>query len=297
MTSYRDVYYASPDGLRLHARDYGDQQARLAVLCLHGLSRNARDFEQVAERLAPHFRVIVAEQRGRGLSAYDPKPENYHPGLYVPDMIALLDHLHLARVAIIGTSMGGLMAMIMAAGWPDRIAGVVVNDIGPEVAVGGLLRIQSYIDREARVANWDDAVEDVRGLFSGAFPRYELADWQRVARQLYAENERGVPVLDFDPAIADNFRHLEPQALNIWPVFDAMPKIPFGLVRGKLSELLTPAIMAEMLKRRPDIVTAEIDDAGHAPTLDEAPARAVIDKVLALAEAGAVPASEAPQLL
>ena len=277
--TYRDIFYASPDGLRLHARDYGDTDAP-AVLCLPGLSRNVRDFEAVAERLAPRFRVICAEQRGRGESAYDPKPENYHPGTYVVDMVALLDHLGLQKVAIIGTSLGGLMAMMMAAGLPDRVAGIVVNDVGPEVAVEGLVKIQSYIDREIRVTNWRDAVEDVRQLFQNSFPAFGDADWERSARALYRENGHGVPVLDFDPHIADNFKTLEPKAVEIWPVFDAIPPMPFGLVRGKLSELLTPAIMGEMLRRRPSITAVEIQNAGHAPTLDEAPARAVIDQVL-----------------
>jgi pimeloyl-ACP methyl ester carboxylesterase len=279
--SYRDIYYASPDGLRLHARDYGDPAAPLTVLCLPGLSRNARDFTPIAERLAPGFRVICAEQRGRGLSDYDPKPENYHPGTYVTDMLALLDHLALARVAIIGTSLGGLMAMMMAAGWPDRIAGVVLNDVGPELAVEGLVKIQSYIDRVTEVSSWDQAIEDVSRLFHPSFPAYGPAEWERMTRALYKENGQGVPVLDFDPAIANNFKAMEPKAVDLWPVFDAMPALPFGLVHGKLSDLLTPRIIAEMLKRRPEIVVANIDDAGHAPTLDEAPARAVIDTVLA----------------
>jgi len=280
MSLYRDVFYSSPDGLRLHARDYGDEHAPLTVLCMPGLSRNARDFEPVAERLAPRFRILCAEQRGRGESAYDPKPENYHPGTYVGDMVALLDHLKLERVAMIGTSLGGLMAMMMAAGLPDRVAGIVVNDVGPEVAIEGLVKIQSYIDRVTNVGSWDQAIEDVSRVFGASFPAYGRADWERAARALYKENERGVPVLDFDPRIADNFKTLEPKALDMWPVFDALPKIPFGLVRGKLSDLLTAPIMEEMLRRRPDIVLAEIDDSGHAPTLDEPPARAVIDRVL-----------------
>jgi pimeloyl-ACP methyl ester carboxylesterase len=286
MSMYRDVYYSSADGLRLHARDYGDEQAPLAVLCLHGLSRNARDFEAVAERLAARYRVIAAEQRGRGLSAYDPKPENYHPGTYVIDMIALLDHLQLSRVAILGTSLGGLMAMMMAAGFPQRVAAIIVNDVGPEVDVEGLIKIQSYINRETKVRSWEEAVDDVTVLFAPVFPTYGAADWQRVARQLYAENAEGVPVLDYDPAIGDNFKHVEPQALSIWPVFDALPKIPFGLVRGQLSDILSPTVMAEMVRRRPDIVTAEIPAMGHAPTLDEPAARAVIDKVLASIRTG-----------
>ncbi len=280
MSPYRDIFYTSPDGLRLHARDHGDEQAGLTVLCMPGLSRNARDFEPVAERLAPRYRVICAEQRGRGLSAYDPKPENYHPGTYVGDMVALLDHLKLQRVAMIGTSLGGLMAMMMAAGLPDRVAGLVVNDVGPELAVEGLVKIQSYIGRETSVGNWDEAIEDVRRTFHLSFPAYGAADWDRMARALYKENGQGVPVLDFDPHISDNFKALEPKAIDLWPVFDALPKIPFGLVRGKLSDLLTAPIMTEMLRRRPDIVVAEIDESGHAPTLDEPPARAVIDRVL-----------------
>jgi len=280
MSLYRDVFYPSPDGLRLHARDYGDEQAKLTVLCMPGLSRNARDFEAVAERLAPRFRILCAEQRGRGESAYDPKPENYHPGTYVGDMIALLDHLKLDRVALIGTSLGGLMAMMMAAGLPDRVAGIVVNDIGPEVAIEGLVKIQSYIDRVTNVGSWDEAIEDVSRVFGASFPAYGPADWERSARALYKEDAGGIPVLDFDPRIADNFKTLEPKALDVWPVFDAVPKIPYGLVRGKLSDLLTVPIMNEMLRRRPDIVLAEIDDSGHAPTLDEPPARAVIDRVL-----------------
>ena len=280
MSPYRDIYYHSADGLRLHVRDYGDEHAPLSVLCLPGLSRNARDFEAVANRLAPHCRVLCAEQRGRGLSAYDPKPENYHPGTYVGDMVALLDHLQLTRVAIIGTSLGGLMAMMMAAGLEGRIAGIVVNDIGPELAIEGLVKIQSYIVRKTTITNWAEAIEDVRGLFHASFPAYGPAEWERMARQLYRQTEQGVPVLDFDPRIADNFKVLEPKAVDLWPVFDALPKIPIGLVRGKLSELLSPAIRDEMLRRRPDILLAEIDDAGHAPTLDEPPAREVIDKVL-----------------
>lgn len=281
MSLYRDIFYTSADGLRLHARDYGDEHAALTVLCLPGLSRNARDFEPVAERLAPSFRMICAEQRGRGLSAYDPKPENYQPATYVGDMITLLDHLKLDRVAIVGTSLGGLMAMMMAAAFPQRIAGIVVNDVGPELAVEGLVKIQSYITRETHVTDWHQAIEDIRLLFHASFPTYGPAEWERMARQLYREEESGVPVLDFDPQIANNFKALEPKAVDLWPVFDAIPPIPFGLVRGTLSELLTRGIMDEMLKRRPGIVSAEIEDAGHAPTLDEAPSREVIDRVLA----------------
>ena len=285
MSLYRDVFYDSADGLRLHARDYGDEHAPLAVLCLPGLSRNARDFEPVAERLAKRFRLICAEQRGRGQSAYDPKPENYHPGTYVGDMVTLLDHLRLPKVAILGTSLGGLMAMILAAGWPDRVAGIVINDVGPEVAAEGLAKIQSYIDRITDVSTWDEAAAEVRTLSASVFPDYGPAEWERMARQLYVEDGSGKLVLDYDAHIADTIKNIEPQALSIWPVFDGIQGIPFGLLRGALSNILSPAVMAEMKKRRPDIVSAEIPQVGHAPNLDEAASRAVIDQVL-----GAIPA-------
>jgi pimeloyl-ACP methyl ester carboxylesterase len=282
MTTFTDVYYDAPDLLRLHARDYdGGAHPGTPVLCLAGLTRNARDFEALAGRLAAGRRVVVAEQRGRGRSAYDPKPENYHPATYAADMLALLDHLEIGRVAIIGTSLGGLMAMLMAAAWPDRVAGILLNDVGPEVATEGIDKIRAYIDRVPQVTDWSDAANDVRTLFGAVFPDYEMADWQRFARAVYTENAAGIPVLDYDPKIAVNVKNGANAAPDLWPVFDALPPMPVAVIRGALSNILTGATLAEMKKRRPDLIAAEVERVGHAPDLEEPESLALIDRFLA----------------
>jgi pimeloyl-ACP methyl ester carboxylesterase len=278
--AFKDIYYDSPDLAGLHARDYAGG-AGMPVLCLPGLTRNVRDFERLAERLQSGRRVIVAEQRGRGLSAYDPKPENYHPGTYSGDMLALLNHLGLAKVAIIGTSLGGLMAMIMSATWPDRFSGILINDVGPEVAPEGIDKIRTYIDRVPQVTNWDEATTDVGTLFSGAFPDYQRADWARFARQVYKENAAGVPVLDYDANIALNVKNGGSATPDLWPLFDKLPAFPIAVIRGKLSNILSEATLAEMRKRRPDIMAVEIPRVGHAPDLAEAQSLALIDDFLA----------------
>jgi pimeloyl-ACP methyl ester carboxylesterase len=289
MTAFKDVFFEAPDKLRLHARDYArDSDASpsrgVPVLCLAGLTRNVRDFETVAELLARNRRVVVAEQRGRGSSAYDPNPANYHPGIYAGDMLALLDHLGIAKVAIIGTSLGGLMAMLMAAAWPDRIAGVLLNDVGPQVAPDGITKIRDYIGRIPKVASWADAAEDVRVLFGAAFPDYEIADWERFARAVYRENEKGIPVLDYDPNIAVNVKNDAAAAPDLWPVFDALPKIPLAVIRGALSNILSAATLAEMKKRRPDLIAVEIERVGHAPHLEEARSQEMIARFLAMVD-------------
>ena len=282
MTSYRDVYYLSADGLRLHARDYDQAPpGAFTVLCMPGLTRNARDFDSIAGRLAPRYRVVVAEQRGRGLSAYDPNPENYLPPIYVGDMIALLDQLHLGKVAIIGTSLGGLLAMMLGAMQPDRFVGFLLNDVGPSVSVEGLERIRAYIGRVPEVTTWEDAARDIKEIFGAAFPAYEAADWDKAARALYRANEAGVPVLDHDPNIAVNFNKGPVEIPDLWPLFDALPKVPIAVVRGALSNLLTRETVEEMKRRRPDIIAAEVSNVGHAPTLDEPEAVELIERYLA----------------
>jgi len=283
--AFTDIYYDSSDGLRLHARDYAGAGG-VPVLCLAGLTRNARDFELLAERLAPSRRVIVAEQRGRGGSAYDPKPENYHPGTYAADMMVLLDHLGLGKVGIIGTSLGGLMAMIMAASWPDRFSGILLNDVGPEVAAEGIEKIRLYIDRVPKVRDWREAADDVSALFAAAFPEYQPADWARFARQVYRESAGGAPVLDYDPNIAINVKNGGSAAPDLWPVFDGLPRIPVAVIRGELSNILSAATLAEMRKRRPELLSVEVPRVGHAPDLAEPASLALIDDFLAEIDRG-----------
>ncbi|MBB5210545.1 alpha/beta fold hydrolase [Microbulbifer hydrolyticus] len=283
MQTYSDLRYQSSDGLALYARDYSRQAhtgSKPVMLCLHGLTRNSADFEELAEHMARDFRVLVPDQRGRGKSQWDPVADRYQPNTYVADTLGLLNQLNIHKVIIVGTSMGGLMAMIMAATARDRIAGIVLNDIGPEVDPRGLQRIQGYVGKTDPVANWTDAAETVRTLNAVAFPDYTDADWMRMAHQLYFENTQGVPELAYDPAIskpiaADTGSAVPP---NLWPLFEGLAGIPTLALRGTLSDILSRACFAEMQKRMPGMQAMEIPGRGHAPALNEPEALAAIDR-------------------
>ncbi len=284
MADYRDHWYDSADGLRLYARDYpGPGGTALPVLCMHGLSRNSADFAGLAEHLARERRVISVDQRGRGRSAWDPVPGNYTPPTYVRDMFRLLDELGLERVALIGTSLGGLMSFLMAAQQPARFAGMVINDIGPEIDPAGLARIQRYVGKNPPVTSWDEAVAKTREINGIAFPDYGDDDWLAFARNLYVERD-GVPVLAHDPAIAEAMADPEETGAvppDLWPVFDAAAQVPMLVIRGELSDLLAADCVARMRERDADLRAVEVPRVGHAPMLTEPAALAAIDEFLA----------------
>src|ERR1044071_5870722 len=177
---FAEKFYRSRDGLQLYFRDYAGDANRAPLLCLHGLTRNSRDFAALAEHIAPARRVIVPDQRGRGRSQYDANWMNYHPGTYVGDVWTLLREQAIERVIVIGTSLGGLMAILMAATRPQTIAGVVLNDIGPEIDPIGVARIQSYAGRLPPVRTWDDAAAQMKMTFGLAMPEYTDAQWLAV---------------------------------------------------------------------------------------------------------------------
>lgn len=282
MTAYQDVFYASPDGLELYARDYpGPAEAKFAILCMPGLTRNARDFEVLAARLSPRYRVICADQRGRGRSAYDPNPQNYHPGTYVQDMVALLDHLHVGKVVLIGTSLGGLMAMILMAMLPERILGVVLNDIGPEVDQKGIERIESYAGKLPPVQSWADAEQQTRTLNAEIFPDFGDDEWRQFTRGLYREDAEGVPVLDYDPAIAGGLQTGNAVPADLWPLVEGMKAVPVVAIRGALSDILSPETFAEMQRRLPAMTSVTVANRGHAPLLSEPAALEAIEGLLA----------------
>lgn len=288
--NYRDVWVRTADGLRVHARDYPNDRAALTVLCLHGLTRNAADFEELAAHLGDRYRVVVMEQRGRGESDWDPTPANYHLGSYVADVAALLAQLGLERVAVVGTSMGGLMAMTLAAAAPEHYAGLVINDIGPVVEASGLARIRGYVGRGGAVSSWDEAVAATRANNDSAFPGLSEAAWLAFARRLYRERPDGALEPAYDPAIAEPMNASEAAAVppDLWELFDGLAGVPMLIVRGALSDILSAATVAEMTRRHPGAVAVEIADRGHAPMLTEPPALAAIDDFLAaVADAGA----------
>ncbi|MDO8860263.1 alpha/beta hydrolase [Haliea sp. E1-2-M8] len=282
MTEFADLWYHSTDGLRLYARDYaGPGPDAPVALCMHGLTRNSADFAGLAPHLAQRYRVLVADQRGRGRSDYDPAPANYQPGTYVQDMFALLDSQGVEQALLVGTSMGGLMAMLMAAMQPARVSGIILNDIGPVVDPAGLERIKSYVGKSEPVADWQQAAAQVRAINGDAFPDFTDEDWLAFSRALYREMD-GRPVLAYDPAIAQPMAASDDNAVppDLWPVFESIRALPILVLRGAHSDILASSCVAEMQRRKPDLVSAEIPRRGHAPTLDEPESRRAIDSFL-----------------
>jgi pimeloyl-ACP methyl ester carboxylesterase len=283
---YSDRYWTSPDGLKLHYRDYAGPEAmpagRPPVLCLHGLTRNARDFEKLAEHLASDWRVIVPEVRGRGESDYAKDSASYNPLVYVADLEALLEDQGIERFVSIGTSMGGLMTMIMAAKDASRFAAVVLNDIGPELNPAGIERISDYVGQGRSFPTWMHAARALQETQAIAFPDFEIEQWLEMAKRTMAIGQNGRISFDYDMAIAEPFREPGNAApADLWPAFDALSDTPLLLLRGELSDLLPSEAVAAMKARHPDMTTVTVPRVGHAPTLDEPESRAAIDSLLA----------------
>jgi pimeloyl-ACP methyl ester carboxylesterase len=270
---YEEGFFKTADGLRVHYRNYPPSgvETGVPVLCLHGLTRNLRDFEELAPRISGlGRRVITASQRGRGLSDPDPVVERYNPGVYAADMLALLDRLGIGRAAFIGTSMGGLMTMIAAALAPDRIAAAVLNDVGPEIDPAGLERIRGYVGGAPSLANWAEAAARCRSINGIAFPdERDDAYWIGFARRIFREDAGGRLVLDYDAAISRSVAPGSATTADLWPLFEALKPIPTLVVRGELTDILMPSTVAEMQRRKPDLVVAAVPRVGHAPFLTE----------------------------
>jgi pimeloyl-ACP methyl ester carboxylesterase len=278
-----DIDFRSADGrLRLHAEVRGPQGAPLTVLCLHGLTRNAADFEFLAQHLSARYRVITADQRGRGKSQWDPDPANYLPSTYVDDMFALLDGLAIDRVVLIGTSMGGHIAMIMGASQPVRLRGMVLNDIGPEVPTAGLQRLRSALNDRAPAASWAEAAFQAKSINQIAFPDYLDADWEAFARRTYVEDASARPVAAFDPAVLKGLNEMDLTAVpsDLWSHWKRLGSTPILAIRGALSDIISPQILDAMAARHPNLTPITIANRGHAPMLDEPAAVAAIDAFL-----------------
>jgi pimeloyl-ACP methyl ester carboxylesterase len=282
---YRLHRYRSACGrLDLAAREYPAGEAGAPVLLMmHGLTRNSADFEPLAAHLAGRYRLIVPDQRGRGLSEWDPDPAQYRPDVYAQDMLVLLDGLGIARACLIGTSMGGLMAMVMNALRPDLASGFVFNDIGPVLDPAGLARIQGYVGPGAVMASWREAAARCRAVNAAAFPDFGEADWLAFARRTCRENADGTLSFAYDPAIAKSISGDAPQTvpLDLWPLWDLLDAAPVLVVRGALSDLLSAETVRDMAGRHAGFFSAvEVPRVGHAPILDELPAVAAISAFL-----------------
>ena len=275
---FRAVRYRSADGLLLHARDYGAAGGGTPVLCLPGLTRNAKDFDFLAERLAPARRVVCPDFRGRGLSQYG-DPASYRADIEMADTLALMDHLGIARAAIIGTSRGGLVAMFLAAKAKERLAGIAFNDVGPRLEPEGLIRIRSYLAPARRFASWAEAVAAVKAINRG-FDGLSEADWHAFASRLFRD-EDGVPVIDHDPGLLANFPDRETieggKVPELWALFDHVAPLPALVLRGANSDLLSTKTIAEMQRRHRGLAAVTVKGRGHVPFLDEAESLAAID--------------------
>lgn len=281
MAGFEDKYWWSQDGLRLHYRDYPGREDRPPILCLPGLTRNARDFEAVAERLAGEWRVICVELRGRGESAYAKDPMSYVPLVYLQDLGALIDELAVPRFIGLGTSLGGIMLMLLAATRRGSLAGALLNDIGPDLAPEGLARIQKHVGTGSAQPTWVHAARTVSEVQGMIYPKYRLADWLRYAKRLYRLTSQGRIVLDYDQRIAEPFRVPGGAAgVDLWPAFNAFGDIPLTLLRGELSDLLTPETAQTMKANLPQLDLVTVPGVGHTPTLEEPAAVAAIDRLL-----------------
>lgn len=281
MVKWTDRYWYSAEGLRLHYRDYEGPRDKPPIFCIPGLTRNVRDFEPVAERYAGDWRVIAVDLRGRGLSDHDPDPGRYSPHYYVADILKLLDQEGIADAVFFGTSLGGICTMLLASTDADRIAGAMLNDIGPEIDPAGIDRIGSYVGRDVRFDGWDDAARAMAERHHEKFPKWASDDWLRFAHRTCHETSDGIR-FQYDMTIADNFRAATegPQGAN-WHLFEALAGRPVTILRGALSDLLSAEIaerMAETLGDDAELVV--VPDVGHAPNLEEPEVQAALDRLL-----------------
>lgn len=282
MAVFENGYWWSNDGLRLHYRDYAGDPARPAIICIPGLTRNARDFEGVAARLAGRWRVICVDLRGRGDSAYAKDPMSYVPLTYAQDVERLIGELKLERIILFGTSLGGIVSMLLAAADRKRLAGAVLNDVGPVIEPAGLDRIRSYVGRASAWPTWVHAARALADLNREVYPDYGLEQWLRMAKQLFRLNAQGRIVPDYDAKIAEPFRAPGGEAgVDLWPALDAMKDAPVLITRGEHSDILSPATVVAMKKRLPLAKAVTVPDVGHTPTLEEPAAARAIDRFLA----------------
>ena len=277
---FSDGYFTVRDGLRLHYRDYHGSADRPPLLCLPGLTRNVRDFADLAERYSPRFRVLALDFRGRAQSDYDPVPSRYTPVTYAGDVVEMLDQLDVPKAVFIGTSLGGLVTMAIAKIAPERIAGAVINDVGPDVDRSGVGRILTYVGNDRRFTGWDEAARAIAGNYGSSFDRYGHEDWVRMAQRNCRE-ENGEIRFDYDMAIAEPFKTAGPTPnVDLWPFFAALAEKPVLIIRGAKSDLLTAETAAKMQQVSPGVQITVVPGVGHAPELGEPEAVEAIDAFL-----------------
>lgn len=270
--------FTTSDGVSLA---YDDQGTGVPVLCLAGLTRNMADFEPLLAVRTGEARFIRLDARGRGASAYPDDFMTYAVPVEARDAIELLGHLGIERAMIVGTSRGGLQAMIIAAAAPGRLSAVLLNDIGPEIAGGGLDVIMQYVGRRPNAKTYAEAAQATAAFHAVNFPTMTASDWEPHMPRYYDQREDGLH-LRYDPKLRDALleQAKEGPLPDLWPLFDALAAVPVGVLRGANSDLLTRDTVAAMQARHPDLIASEVPDRGHVPFLDEAESLAVFDALL-----------------
>ena len=286
-----DIFFRVHDGLKLHVRRYpaatADRAYRRAVLCLPGLTRNGRDFHDLAMALSGRSAdardVYTFDYRGRGLSQSDPDWRNYVVPIEMMDVLDFMTAMEISDAALVGTSRGGLIAMVMAAARPAAIGAVVLNDIGPVIDAAGLGRIGAYVGRTPLPSTWHEAAKLVRDMNRRAFPAVADDEWEDVARQLFNER-KGLPAPSYDPALANTLSVLDAPMPPLWPQFEPLKRVPLLVLRGEHSDILSQATVEEMRSRHPALTSLTVKGQGHAPLLKDEPTIEAIARFLAAAE-------------
>lgn len=302
MSGFEDGFWWSNDGLRLHYRRYGEDAGagrpgnRPPLICLPGLTRNARDFHELAMRLADRWTVITVDLRGRGDSAYARDPMSYVPITYVQDMEALLRELRITRFVGIGTSLGGIITMLLASTRPGRVVGALLNDVGPELSPDGLARIRQYVGQGRSYPTWVHAARALAEVQGPIFPDFQLSDWLAMAKNCMQLSPGGRIAYDYDMKIAEPFSVPGGEAgVDLWRAFGALKPVPVAITRGELSDLLMPETAARMVETLEDAELVTVPRVGHAPMLTEPEATGAIDRLLARVEARLAALAEAQE--
>lgn len=282
MPDYRSCSWISPDGLKLHYRDYPGREDRPPILCLPGLTRNARDFSDLARRLAGDWRVLTINLRGRGESAYAKDPMTYVPGTYVADVEALLAELEVPRYVAFGTSLGGIVTMLLAERARVPLAGALLNDVGPDIESAGLGRIRATVGRASSWPTWMHAARCVAELHEDIHPDFQIDDWLGMAKRLYRVTSSGRIVLDYDMKIAEPFRVPGNEAApDMWGALSGLRQVPTLVVRGERSDILGAATAERMVASLDRASLVTVPATGHAPLLTEKEVETAIDRLLA----------------
>ena len=290
---FDELFFTSRDGLRLYGRHYRAHRysALRPVLCLPGLTRNSRDFHDLAQALSQHPRtprnVFTMDMRGRGLSEHDSNWKNYAVPVEMQDVIDFMTMTGLHDAGIVGTSRGGMITMVLGAAQPTRIGAVVLNDIGPVIEMSGLARIAGYVGRMPVPKTWPEAARTIREFSKRDFPTMSEASAEAFARQIF-NDRNGRPASGYDNKLSNSLSVLDGPIPPLWAQFETLKRVPVLVVRGANSDILSVATVEEMHRRHPQLASISVPNEGHAPLLHDAPTVSAIADFFAATDAGAL---------